>query len=66
MPADLTLYAHASGPNPWKVVALLKELNITYETIYIDPQNKSADFLSKTLNGRVPVIIDHKRNDKVR
>ncbi|PRP87570.1 hypothetical protein PROFUN_04597 [Planoprotostelium fungivorum] len=62
--ADITLYSHVFGPNPWKVVSLLKELNLSYESIFVDIYNKTPDFLTKTLNGRVPVIVDHKRNDK--
>ncbi|PRP85518.1 hypothetical protein PROFUN_06750 [Planoprotostelium fungivorum] len=62
--SDITLYSHASGPNPWKVVALLKELNLSYNTIFVDFQNKTPDFLSKNPNGRAPAIVDHKRNDK--
>lgn len=27
----ILLHGHAGGPNPWKVVLLLKELDIPYE-----------------------------------
>jgi glutathione S-transferase len=27
----ITLYAHASGPNPWKTAIILEELKLAYE-----------------------------------
>ncbi|PRP87164.1 hypothetical protein PROFUN_01426 [Planoprotostelium fungivorum] len=62
--ADITLYSHVRGPNPCKVVALMRELNISYETVFPDLSNKTLDFTDTTPNGRVPVIVDHRRNDK--
>jgi glutathione S-transferase len=32
----IKLFSHASGPNPWKVAMVLEELEIPYETEYMD------------------------------
>jgi glutathione S-transferase len=32
----IKLFSHASGPNPWKVAMVLEELEIPYETQYMD------------------------------
>ena len=55
----LVLYSHASGPNPWKVAAILKELSIPYETKFLQfPELKKDPFESINPNGRVPAIED--------
>lgn len=28
----ITLYGHATGPNPWKTAVILEELKLPYET----------------------------------
>ena len=35
----IKLYSHASGPNPWKVVIIMEELGLDYETEMIDFAN---------------------------
>eukprot|EP01087_Luapelamoeba_hula_P001172 TRINITY_DN1091_c0_g2_i1.p1 TRINITY_DN1091_c0_g2~~TRINITY_DN1091_c0_g2_i1.p1 ORF type:complete len:222 (+),score=42.10 TRINITY_DN1091_c0_g2_i1:95-760(+) len=61
---QFTLWTHGGGPNGWKVAALLNELGLTYESKFVDFQNKPAEFLAIAPNGRIPVIVDHSRNDK--
>ncbi|KAK3704328.1 hypothetical protein LTR37_013881 [Vermiconidia calcicola] len=53
------LYSHATGPNPWKVVILLEELAIPYETEFVDfSVIKEDPYISVNPNGRVPAIKD--------
>ncbi|PKY05019.1 glutathione S-transferase [Aspergillus campestris IBT 28561] len=55
----ITLYSHASGPNPWKVVTVLEDLQLPYETKYIPfSEVKQEPFISINPNGRVPAIED--------
>lgn len=55
----IVLYSHASGPNPWKVAAVLEELSIPYETKFLQfPELKKDPFESINPNGRVPAIED--------
>lgn len=55
----ITLWSHTGGPNPWKVAIILKELNVPYESKFIDfKQVKEEPFLSLNPNGRVPAIED--------
>ncbi|KAL5356762.1 glutathione S-transferase [Aspergillus floccosus] len=55
----ITLYSHASGPNPWKVVAVLEDLNIPYETKFVPfSEVKKEPFISINPNGRLPAIHD--------
>ena len=59
MTKPITLYSHASGPNPWKVAILLEELGLPYETVYLQFSDlKKEPFESKNPNGRVPAIED--------
>ncbi|TCD61228.1 Glutathione S-transferase 2 [Steccherinum ochraceum] len=63
---QFTLYAHAQGPNPWKIVFLLNELGLSYEAKYLQfdiGEHKAPEYLKINPNGRVPAIIDHKNND---
>ncbi|KAK7691891.1 hypothetical protein QCA50_005296 [Cerrena zonata] len=65
---QFTLYNHAAGPNGWKVVFVLEELGLTYETIYLDFKSgdlKKPAFTKLNPNGRIPALIDHKNNDFV-
>jgi len=55
----LTLYGHATGPNPWKVAIVLEELEIPYTTKYMDMADLKKDPYEKIcVNGRVPAIED--------
>lgn len=55
----IVLYGHATGPNPWKVVMTLEELNIPYNVKMVDfPDMKKEPFESVNPNGRVPAIED--------
>lgn len=50
-----------------KVAAVLEELGLTYESIYLDfgkGEHKAPEYTTKfNPNGRIPAIIDHKNND---
>lgn len=47
------------GPNPWKVVILLEALSLPYKTTYVEMVDmKKEPLISKSINGRVPVIED--------
>lgn len=55
----ITLYTHATGPNPWKVVMLFNELNLPYESKMLQfPDMKKQPYESVNPNGRVPAIED--------
>jgi len=55
----IKLYSHAMGPNPWKVAIILEELNLPFESIYMDFGDlKKEPFESVNPNGRVPAIED--------
>jgi glutathione S-transferase len=55
----ITVYGHAAGPNPWKVIMILEELNIPYTHKIVDfPDMKKEPFESINPNGRVPAIED--------
>ncbi|KAI5927128.1 thioredoxin-like protein [Camillea tinctor] len=48
-----------SGPNPWKVIMVLEELNLPYEIVWIPYSSiKSEPFLSLNPNGRLPAAAD--------
>jgi len=55
----ITLYTHASGPNPWKVFMALKELSIPFTESFVDfAKIKEEPYISVNPNGRVPSIDD--------
>jgi glutathione S-transferase len=55
----ITVYGHGPGPNPWKVIMVLEELNIPYTHEIVDFQDmKKEPFESINPNGRVPAIKD--------
>lgn len=55
----IVLYSHATGPNPWKVTAVLEELKLPYETKFLQfPEMKQDPFEKLNPNGRVPAIED--------
>lgn len=55
----IKLYGHGPGPNPWKVLMVLEELNIPYDSIAVEFANmKKEPYVSVNPNGRVPAIED--------
>jgi len=53
MTQTITLYSHASGPNPWKVAIILEELGLPYKTEFLEFENmKKAPYEAKNPNGR--------------
>lgn len=49
-----------------KVVAVLEELGLTYEIIFLDllkGEQKAESHIKFNPNGRIPTLIDHKNND---
>lgn len=53
MSQPITLYAHSTGPNPWKVAIMLEELGISYKTEMLEfPDLKKEPFEAKNPNGR--------------
>ncbi|KAF4420088.1 hypothetical protein F53441_14400 [Fusarium austroafricanum] len=63
----LTLHAHTTGPNPFKVAILLEFLNIPYNVKlwqFGDAPNgvKGPNFLRINPNGRVPALEDPNTN----
>jgi glutathione S-transferase len=55
----ITLWAHGSGVNPWKVAMILEELNVPYTLKMIEfPDMKKESYESINPNGRVPAIED--------
>jgi len=59
MVKPITLYGHASGPNPWKVAIILEELNIPYDHKIMDMADlKKEPYEKINVNGRVPAIED--------
>ncbi|PCH36186.1 glutathione S-transferase C-terminal-like protein [Wolfiporia cocos MD-104 SS10] len=65
---QFTLYTHGSGPNGLKVIIVLEELSLTYESNYLDfnkNEQKSPAHVALNPNGRIPTLIDHANNDFV-
>ncbi|RKU40010.1 Glutathione S-transferase 2 [Coniochaeta pulveracea] len=63
---QFTLYSTVVGPNGWKVAMVLRELGLTYETVYPDfskREQKGPEFLKLNPNGRIPVVVDHHYKD---
>lgn len=49
----------ASGPNPWKVIFVLEELELPYTITWIPYKDiKSEPYISLNPNGRLPAMID--------
>ncbi|KAI1319494.1 glutathione S-transferase [Xylariaceae sp. FL0255] len=47
------------GPNPWKVILVLAELEIPYEHVWVDySEIKEEPYISLNPNGRLPAMID--------
>lgn len=54
-----TLRGRASSPNPWKVLMILEELKVPYETKPVDISDlKKEPYESVNPNGRVPALKD--------
>ncbi|KZT11323.1 glutathione S-transferase [Laetiporus sulphureus 93-53] len=63
---QFTLYSHGLGPNGWKVVFVLEELGLSYESKYLKfdkLEHKSLEHTKYNPNGRIPTLIDHWNND---
>ncbi|KAL2675576.1 hypothetical protein Neosp_011763 [[Neocosmospora] mangrovei] len=55
----IILYSHQYGPNPWKVALVMEELEIPYETRFVNFTDvKKEPYLSLCPNGRLPAIED--------
>ncbi|KAF4634843.1 hypothetical protein G7Y89_g3255 [Cudoniella acicularis] len=59
MPKPIRIWLAPPGPNPWKVIIVLEELQIPYEITSIRFENiKAKPFIDLNPNGRVPAIED--------
>ncbi|MCJ1282249.1 hypothetical protein MMC26_001572 [Xylographa opegraphella] len=59
MSKPIKLYSHETGPNPWKVVIILEELGVKYDTVYVDMADMhTPKFEPINPNGRTPAIED--------
>jgi glutathione S-transferase len=55
----LNLYGGGGGPNPWKVVILLEELKVPYETtVFPYTELKTPAYEKINPNGRLPALHD--------
>ncbi|KAJ5938240.1 glutathione S-transferase [Penicillium verhagenii] len=55
----IKLYWRNQVPNPSKVLIILEELNLPYETVWVELDGlKQQPFIDVNPNGRVPAIID--------
>lgn len=57
-----TIFSHRSAPNGFKVSIVLSELNLQYNTIFLDfniGEHRAPDFVAINPNARVPALIDH-------
>lgn len=53
----ITVYVHAGGPNPFKVVIVLEELGLPYNAIPLT-NAKEEWYVKINPNGRLPAIVD--------
>jgi len=54
------------GPNPYKVTIILEELNVPYESEYVDfTVLKQEPYINVNPNGRLPAIEDPNTGIKV-
>ncbi|TCD64418.1 Glutathione S-transferase 2 [Steccherinum ochraceum] len=63
---QFTLYSALVGVNAWKVVIVLEDLGLTYETVNLDLRKKEQKlpaYTSINPNGQVPALIDHHNRD---
>lgn len=57
-----TLFSHRLAPNGFKVAIILSELNLPFNTIFLDFNNgeqRAPEFVTINPNARVPALIDH-------
>ena len=55
----ITMYSHATGPNPWKVAMLFEELGVPYQMNFVDRADlKKPPYEKICINGRTPAIED--------
>lgn len=55
----ITVWGHWAGPNPWKVIIILKELDIPYTHRIVEIADvKKPPLTDINPNGRVPAIED--------
>lgn len=55
----LILYGHWAAPNPFKVVIVLKELEMSYEYRLVDfSEVKQEAYVKINPNGRLPALVD--------
>ncbi|KAK9242814.1 glutathione-s-transferase theta, gst [Lipomyces tetrasporus] len=53
------IYIHGPSPNPWKVIIILEELGIPWESESVPETGlKTEPFISLNPNGRTPALID--------
>ncbi|KAK8117395.1 glutathione transferase [Apiospora kogelbergensis] len=66
MTKPIQVWMAPPGPNPWKVVVILEELQVPYEIKSIRFENiKKKPFTDLNPNGRVPAIVDPNADDLV-
>ncbi|KAJ6194108.1 hypothetical protein J3E72DRAFT_377739 [Bipolaris maydis] len=55
----IKIYGHVAGPQPWKVVILLKQLGIAYDIEFLTADEmKVPPYIDICPNGRTPTIFD--------
>lgn len=57
-----TLFSHRSAPNGFKVAIILSELELPFNTIFLDfnhGEQRAPEFVTINPNARVPALIDH-------
>jgi GST-like protein len=58
----------AATPNGWKASVALEEMGLAYAVVPVNlmkGEQKTASFLAKNPNGRIPVIVDKDEDDHV-
>jgi len=61
-----TLFSHRSAPNGFKVAIILSELNLSFNTIFLDfnsGEQRAPEFVTINPNARVPALIDHQNDN---
>ncbi|KAJ5798425.1 glutathione S-transferase [Penicillium pulvis] len=58
-PQPIKIWGHWGGPNPWKVIVLLEELDLPYNLELVEFSDvKKPEYLDVNPNGRLPTIED--------